>query len=351
MASKKGEPLSQVGCAASDAASYYRTSPTDRSLVGSSVVTLDSLSTDQIRELLHKARYIDRNRRLVANTCSGRVLATLFYEPSTRTRLSFESAMLRLGGQVIGFAGAQLASVSKGESIADTLKTVSNYVDIVAIRHPKEGAALVASQASSVPVINAGDGGHMHPTQTLADLATINSRFHRLTDITIGLCGDLTFGRTVHSLVETLCRFGNVRFVLISPPELKTPSYVVDRIKRSQGCSFVEVSDLAQVIADLDVLYMTRVQKERFFNEDDYLRLRDTYILDADKMRLARENMAVLHPLPRVNEIAVEIDNDPRAAYFEQVRNGMLMRMALQCSLLGDELAGYEPLTLQPVSV
>lgn len=270
-------------------------------MVGKSVVTLDGLSTNQILDLLHKAEYIDSHRKEVAHTCDGRVLATLFYEPSTRTRLSFETAMLRLGGKVIGFAGAQLASVTKGESIADTLKTVSNYVDVVAIRHPKEGAALVASRAASVPVINAGDGGHMHPTQTLADLATLQSRFGRITDLTVGLCGDLTFGRTVHSLIETLCRFGNVRFVLISPDELKTPQYVIDRINATDNCSYVEVRDLASVIGDLDVLYMTRVQKERFFNEDDYLRLRDTYILDEEKLQLAKPSMAVLHPLPRVN--------------------------------------------------
>ena len=313
-------------------------------LKGRSLVTLDDISTHQIEELLHKAAYIDAHRREVAHTCDGRVLATLFYEPSTRTRLSFETAMLRLGGSVIGFAGAQLSSVSKGESISDTLKTVSNYVDIVAMRHPKEGAALVASRAASVPVINAGDGGHMHPTQTLADLATLMSRFGRVTDLTVGLCGDLTFGRTVHSLIETLCRFGNVRFVLISPDELKTPQYVIDRIKATPSCSYVEVRDLNAVIGDLDALYMTRVQQERFFNEDDYLRLRDTYILDEEKLSRAKPHMAVLHPLPRINEIAVEVDNDPRAAYFEQVRNGMLMRMALESSLLGDELPGYTPL-------
>ena len=318
-------------------------------MVGKSVITLDDLSIPQIQELLHKGRYIESHRKEVAHTCDGRVLATLFYEPSTRTRLSFETAMLRLGGQVIGFAGAQLASVTKGESITDTLKTVSNYVDVVAIRHPKEGAALVASDAASVPVINAGDGGHMHPTQTLADLFTIQSRFGRVTDLTVGLCGDLTFGRTVHSLIETLCRFGNVRFVLISPDELKTPQYVIDRIEATPSCSYTEVRNLASVIGDLDVLYMTRVQKERFFNEDDYLRLRDTYILDEDKMALAKADMAVLHPLPRVNEIAVEVDDDPRAAYFEQVKRGMLMRMALESSVLGDELPGYEPLESKEV--
>ncbi|EWH39995.1 Aspartate carbamoyltransferase [Bifidobacterium breve 2L] len=316
-------------------------------MVGKSVVTLDGLSTNQILDILHKAAYIDGHRKEVAHACDGRVLATLFYEPSTRTRLSFETAMLRLGGKVIGFAGAQLASVTKGESIADTLKTVSNYVDVVAIRHPKEGAALVASRAASVPVINAGDGGHMHPTQTLADLATLQSRFGRITDLTVGLCGDLTFGRTVHSLIETLCRFGNVRFVLISPDELKTPQYVIDRINATPSCSYVEVRDLASVIGDLDVLYMTRVQKERFFNEDDYLRLRDTYILDEEKLQLAKPSMAVLHPLPRVNEIAVDVDADPRAAYFEQVKNGMLVRMALESTVVGDELPGYEPLNPQ----
>ena len=295
----------------------------------------------QILDLLDRAAYIDTHRRQVAHTCDGRVLATLFYEPSTRTRLSFETAMLRLGGQVIGFAGAQLASVSKGESISDTLKTVSNYADIVAIRHPKEGAALVASQAATVPVINAGDGGHMHPTQTLTDLATIRARKGRLNHLTIGLCGDLTFGRTVHSLITTLCRLGHVDFVLISPDELRTPEYVLERIRSSADCTYRETGDLNGVIGDLDVLYMTRVQQERFFNEDDYLRLRDTYILNADKLRAARPDMAILHPLPRVNEIAVEVDNDPRAAYFQQVRNGMLVRMALESALLGDELPGY----------
>ena len=305
------------------------------------MVTLDDIPMTQILDLLDRAAYIDTHRRQVAHTCDGRVLATLFYEPSTRTRLSFETAMLRLGGQVIGFAGAQLASVSKGESISDTLKTVSNYADIVAIRHPKEGAALVASKAATVPVINAGDGGHMHPTQTLTDLATIRARKGRLNHLTIGLCGDLTFGRTVHSLITTLCRLGHVDFVLISPDELRTPEYVLERIRSSADCTYRETGDLNGVIGDLDVLYMTRVQQERFFNEDDYLRLRDTYILNADKLRAARTDMAILHPLPRVNEIAVEVDDDPRAAYFQQVRNGMLVRMALESALLGDELPGY----------
>ncbi|WP_018143712.1 aspartate carbamoyltransferase [Alloscardovia criceti] len=311
------------------------------SLVGKSVVTLDDLSIPQVNDLLLKARYIDEHRKEVAHTCDGRVLATLFYEPSTRTRLSFETAMLRLGGQVIGFAGANQSSASKGETIADTLKTVSNYVDVVAMRHPKEGAALVAAEAVDIPVINAGDGGHMHPTQTLADLATIHNRFGRLDHITVGLCGDLTFGRTVHSLIETLCRYGDVDFVLISPEELKTPQYVLDRINKTPSCSYVEVRDMTEVIGDLDVLYMTRVQQERFFNEDDYLRLRDTYILDREKLSLGKDNLAVLHPLPRVNEIAFDVDKDPRALYFTQVKNGMLMRMALESSVVGDELPGY----------
>ncbi|AKV56073.1 aspartate carbamoyltransferase [Bifidobacterium actinocoloniiforme] len=309
---------------------------------GTSLVTLDDMGLDQIRDLISRAAYIDGHRRQVAKTCEGKVLATLFYEPSTRTRLSFETAMLRLGGQVIGFAGAQVSSASKGETISDTLKVVSNYADLVAIRHPKEGAALVAARAASVPVINAGDGGHMHPTQTLADLATIQARFGKLTGLTVGLCGDLTFGRTVHSLVETLSRFGGVRFVLISPDELRCPKYVLDRIDASPSCEYEQTSDLLSVIGDLDVLYMTRVQKERFFNEDDYLRLCDTYILDKDKLAHAKPSMAVLHPLPRVNEIAQEVDQDPRAAYFQQVKEGMLVRMALEAALLGDELPGYQ---------
>lgn len=314
------------------------------SMAGRSLVTLDDISTGQILELIHKARYIESNREKVAGTCNGRVLATLFYEPSTRTRLSFETAMLRLGGHVVGFPSAKLSSATKGETVYDTLKVVSNYADVVAIRHPKEGAVLVAADAADVPVINAGDGGHMHPTQTLADLATLDSRLGRFTDITIGLCGDLRFGRTVHSLIETLCRFGGVRFVLISPEELRTPRYVRDIIDASATCSYVETGSLTDVIGDLDALYMTRVQQERFENESDYLRLRDTYVLDTEKMTLAKPNMPVLHPLPRVNEIARDVDKDPRAAYFEQTRQGMLMRMALESSVLGDELAGYDPL-------
>ncbi|PZO98093.1 MAG: aspartate carbamoyltransferase, partial [Gardnerella vaginalis] len=262
-----------------------------QSLANKSVVTLDDISTAQIRMLLDKARYIDEHRKEVAHTCDGRVLATLFYEPSTRTRLSFETAMLRLGGKVIGFAGAQLSSASKGETVSDTLKVVSNYVDVVAMRHPKEGAAFVASHAGSVPVVNAGDGGHMHPTQTLADLATILARFGRLNNLTVGLCGDLTYGRTVHSLIETLCRFGNVHFVLISPDELKTPQYVIDRINDTPSCSYEETHNLMEVIGSLDVLYMTRVQEERFTDREQYLRLRDTYILTEEKLQKAKSYM------------------------------------------------------------
>ena len=283
------------------------------------------------------------------DVCKGRVSCNLFYEPSTRTNFSFQTAMLRLGGTVFGFADPNSSSVAKGETLKDTIKMVSGYADVVVMRTPWEGSAKAASLYSAVPVVNAGDGGHMHPTQTLADLATLQSRFGRITDLTVGLCGDLTFGRTVHSLIETLCRFGNVRFVLISPDELKTPQYVIDRINATDSCSYVEVRDLASVIGDLDVLYMTRVQKERFFNEDDYLRLRDTYILDEEKLQLAKPSMAVLHPLPRVNEIAVDVDDDPRAAYFEQVKNGMLVRMALESTVVGDELPGYEPLNPKEV--
>ena len=309
--------------------------PAETPLVGQSVITLDTLSISQIRDLLHKAAYIDANRKRVAHTCDGRVLATLFYEPSTRTRLSFETAMLRLGGQAIGFAGAQLASVSKGESIADTLKTVSNYVDVVAIRHPKEGAALVASRAASVPVINAGDGGHQHPTQTLTDLMTIRRRMGRLDDLTIGLCGDLKFGRTVHSLIKTMARCKNIRFVLISPEELRVPDYIVKDVLEANGIPYQETRSLEESMSELDILYMTRVQKERFFNEEDYIRLKNSYILTKEKMGLAKPDMAVLHPLPRVNEIALDVDDDPRAAYFEQVQNGVYVRMALIMTLLG----------------
>lgn len=314
-------------------------------LVGSSVITLDGLPLPVILSLIDQSRYIADHMDSVANTCQGRVLATLFYEPSTRTRLSFETAMLRLGGHTIGFAGAAQSSASKGESIADTVRTVCQYADVIAIRHPREGAALVAARAAAsagVPVINAGDGGHLHPTQTLADLTTIRQRCGRLTDLTVGLCGDLLFGRTVHSLIGALCRFGNVHFVLISPSELAAPQWVLDQISASGTCSYECTDRLQDAISSLDVLYMTRVQQERFANEDEYLRLRDTYVLDRDKLADARPDMAILHPLPRVHEIAVDVDDDPRAAYFEQVRNGMLVRMALESAVLGDELAGWQ---------
>jgi len=269
------------------------------------------------------------------DACRGRVMASLFYEPSTRTNFSFQTAMLRVGGTVFGFADPKSTSTAKGETLKDTIKMVSGYADVVVMRNPREGAAKAASLYSDVPVINAGDGGHMHPTQTLADLATLQSRFGRVNDLTIGLCGDLTFGRTVHSLIETLCRFGNVRFILISPKELRTPQYVLNRINATPSCSYEEVSDLTSVIGDLDALYMTRVQKERFFNEADYVRLKDSYILTPDKLKTARADMCIMHPLPRVNEISVAVDKDPRAAYFRQVLNGKYMRMALIMKLLG----------------
>lgn len=309
------------------------------------MITLDGLPLSSLLSIIDRSRYIATHMRDVADTCRGRVLATLFYEPSTRTRLSFETAMLRLGGNTIGFAGAGLSSASKGESIADTVRTVCEYADVIAIRHPREGAALVAARAAArrgVPVINAGDGGHLHPTQTLADLATIRERCGRLTDLTVGLCGDLLFGRTVHSLIGALCRFGGIRFVLVSPDELAAPRWVLDQIQASGSCSYECTRDLQQVIGRLDVLYMTRVQQERFASEDEYVRLRDTYVLDHAKLQAAQPHMAVLHPLPRVHEIAVDVDADPRAAYFDQVRNGMLVRMALESAVLGDALPGWD---------
>ena len=267
--------------------------------------------------------------------CRYKKLATLFYEPSTRTRLSFEAAMLNLGGSVLGFSSAESSSASKGESIADTIRVISCYADICAMRHPKEGAPLRASMYSRIPVINAGDGGHQHPTQTLTDMMTIRRRLGRLENLTIGLCGDLKFGRTVHSLIKSLSRYTNIRFILISPEELRVPDYVIREVLEPKNIPFEEVSSLEDVMPQLDVLYMTRVQKERFFNEEDYIRLKDSYILTEDKMKLAKENMAVLHPLPRVNEITLPVDNDPRAAYFEQVQNGVYVRMALIMTLLG----------------
>ena len=291
-------------------------------------------SVEEIDQLLSLASDIEHHLSQYAHVCDGKILATLFYEPSTRTRLSFESAMLHLGGSVLGFSSADSSSAAKGESVADTIRTVSCYADIAAMRHPKEGSALVASMASNIPVINAGDGGHQHPTQTLTDLMTIRSLTGRLDNMTIGLCGDLKFGRTVHSLIEAMVRYPNVKFVLIAPDELKVPSYIRDDVLKAHNIEFKEVNSLDAAMPELDILYMTRVQKERFFNEEDYIRLKDSYILNKEKMKLAKDSMFVLHPLPRVNEISTEVDSDPRAAYFKQVQYGMYVRMALIMTLL-----------------
>ncbi|MDD5937625.1 MAG: aspartate carbamoyltransferase [Clostridiales bacterium] len=291
------------------------------------------LSVEEIDRLLTLADRIIDDPKAYAHKCEGKKLATLFYEPSTRTRLSFEAAMLELGGSVLGFSSADSSSASKGETVADTARVVSCYADIIAIRHPKEGAATVAASKASIPVINAGDGGHHHPTQTLTDLMTIHRLKDRFDHLTLGLCGDLKFGRTVHSLIKAMCRYEGVRFILVSPPELRVPDYIRDDLV-SGGFDFQEVERLEDAIGEMDVLYMTRVQRERFFNEEDYVRLRDSYILDTEKMKLAKEDMIVLHPLPRVNEIAVEVDDDPRAAYFKQVLFGKYIRMALIMTLL-----------------
>ena len=292
-------------------------------------------SVEELDKLLDLANDIEANPQKYAHKCEGKKLATCFYEPSARTRLSFEAAMLNLGGSVLGFHSADSSSASKGESVADTIRIISCYADICAMRHPKEGAPLVASQKSRIPVINAGDGGHQHPTQTLADLLTIRSLKGRLDNITIGLCGDLKFGRTVHSLINAMIRYKNVKFVLISPEELKIPDYVRDDVLRANGIEFEEVEKLEDAMDKLDVLYMTRVQKERFFNEEDYVRLKDYYILTKEKMELAKDDMLVLHPLPRVNEISVEVDDDPRACYFKQAQYAVYVRMALILTLLG----------------
>ena len=292
------------------------------------------LSVDELDELLNLASDIAANPAKYSECCHGKKLATLFYEPSTRTRLSFETAMLNLGGSVIGFSSADSSSASKGESVSDTIRVISCFADICAMRHPKEGAPLVASQKSKIPVINAGDGGHQHPTQTLTDLLTIRSLKGRLNNLTIGLCGDLKFGRTVHSLIDAMIRYDTVKFVLISPEELRIPDYVRDDVLTANGIEFKEVEKLDDAMEELDVLYMTRVQKERFFNEEEYMRMKGYYILDKAKMELAKDDMIVLHPLPRVNEISVEVDDDPRACYFKQVKYGMYMRMALILKLL-----------------
>ena len=291
-------------------------------------------SVEELDKLLDLAQDIEANRSKYAHACEGKKLATLFYEPSTRTRLSHEAAMLNLGGSVMGFSSADSSSAAKGESVSDTIRTISCYADICAMRHPKEGAPMVACQHSSIPVINAGDGGHQHPTQTLTDLLTIRNLKGRLGDMTIGLCGDLKFGRTVHSLINALVRYQGIRFILISPEELRLPEYIRHDVLDRNNIPYEEVVRLEDAMPSLDILYMTRVQKERFFNEDDYVRMKDFYILDKAKMKLAPKDMYVLHPLPRVNEIAVEVDDDPRAAYFRQVQYGVYVRMALILTLL-----------------
>ncbi|MGN0481214.1 MAG: aspartate carbamoyltransferase [Lachnospiraceae bacterium] len=292
-------------------------------------------SVAELDELLNLADDIAQNTAKYSHVCEGKKIATLFYEPSTRTRLSFEAAMLNLGGSVLGFSSADSSSAAKGESVSDTIRVISCYADICAMRHPKEGAPMVAASKSKIPVINAGDGGHQHPTQTLTDLMTIRSLRGSFDNLTIGLCGDLKFGRTVHSLIESLIRYNNVKFVLISPKELRVPDYIREDVLDAHNVEYKEVETLESVMPELDFLYMTRVQKERFFNEEEYLRMKDFYILDSDKMALAKPDMYVLHPLPRVNEIAVEVDDDPRAAYFTQAQNGVYVRMALIMTLLG----------------
>jgi len=291
-------------------------------------------SVAELESLMDLASDIEKSPEKYAHKCAGKKLATCFYEPSTRTRLSFEAAMLNLGGSVLGFSSADSSSAAKGESVSDTLRVISCYADICAIRHPKEGAPLVASIHSGIPVINAGDGGHQHPTQTLTDLFTIRSLHGEIKNLTIGLCGDLKFGRTVHSLINALVRYPGIRFVLISPEELRVPDYIRDEVLEKNHIPYIEVEKLEEAMPDLDILYMTRVQKERFFNEEDYIRMKDFYILDREKMGLAKKDMMVLHPLPRVNEISVEVDDDPRAAYFRQAQYGVYVRMALILTLL-----------------
>ena len=295
------------------------------------------LSVEEIDELIDIANDIIKDRTRYQDVCRHKILATLFFEPSTRTRLSFESAMLSLGGSVLGFSSASNTSASKGESVSDTISVVSSYCDIIAMRHPKEGAPLVATRKSTVPLINAGDGGHNHPTQTLTDLLTIYREKGRLDNLTIGFCGDLKFGRTVHSLTKAMSRYKNIKFVFIAPPELKIPEYLKHDLLDAKNLDYKEVETIEEVIEELDILYMTRVQKERFFNEQDYIRLKDTYILDLNKLEKSKSDLIVMHPLPRVNEIAIEVDDDPRAKYFDQVQNGRFMRMALILKMLGLE--------------
>lgn len=306
-------------------------------LKGRSLLEPMDFSLEELDGIFDLADRIIADPQKYAHACDGKLLATLFYEPSTRTRFSFEAAMLRLGGQVIGFSEPNSSSVAKGESIADTIRTISCYADVAVMRHPKEGAPRVAANSTDMPVINAGDGGHQHPTQTLTDLLTIRRTLGTFENITVGCCGDLKFGRTVHSLIKALSRYKNVKFVLISPEELTIPDYVRKEVLIKNNIEFKEVRTMQEALGEVDVLYMTRVQRERFFNEDDYIRLKDTYILDNEKMELAKKDMIVLHPLPRVNEIATEVDSDPRAKYFEQAKNGMFVRMALIMSLLGIE--------------
>jgi len=306
-------------------------------LKGRSLIEPNDLSLEELDEILNLADKIVADPGEYSDVCKGKILATLFYEPSTRTRLSFEAAMLRLGGSVMGFSSANSSSAAKGESVADTIRTVACYADIAAMRHPKEGAPMVAAISTDMPVINAGDGGHQHPTQTLTDLLTIRSLKGRLDNFTIGLCGDLKFGRTVHSLIKALSRHKNIKFVLISPEELRIPDYIREEILIKNGIEFKEVERLEDVMEELDVLYMTRVQKERFFNEADYIRLKDSYILNMEKLETAKKDMIILHPLPRVNEISVEVDKDSRACYFKQAKYGMYVRMALIMELLGVE--------------
>ncbi len=298
------------------------------------LIDIRDLSTTEIDELIAVAKDIIANPQKYSDVCRGKKLATLFFEPSTRTRLSFEAAMYELGGNVLSVAGGNSSSAAKGESVADTARTVSCYADIIAMRHPKEGAPLVASMNATIPVINAGDGGHNHPTQTLADLLTISREKGRLSDLTVGFCGDLKFGRTVHSLIAALSRYTGIKIVLISPTELRVPDYIKTDVMEKNGIPYEETTDLLSAMPELDILYMTRVQRERFFNEEDYLRLKDSYILTPDKLTGAKKDLSILHPLPRVNEIAVAIDNDPRACYFKQVFNGKIMRMALIMKLL-----------------
>ena len=305
-----------------------------------SIIDVPDLTPAELDALMDTAEDIIARPDDYADACRRKKLATLFFEPSTRTRLSFEAAMYELGGNVLSVTGAGTSSAAKGESVADTAKTVSCYADIIAMRHPKEGAALVAAHSASVPVINAGDGGHCHPTQTLADLLTIRREKGRLGNLTVGLCGDLKFGRTVHSLINAMSRYEGLKFVLISPEELKLPSYVKNEALKKKAIPYTQTTDLMDVIGDLDILYMTRVQRERFFNEEDYLRLRDSYILTPEKLKKAREDLCVMHPLPRVNEISVAVDEDPRACYFKQVLNGKYMRMALILMLLGLKAGG-----------